>query len=50
MNKAHTIEFAVTKKNGIVTQIGKSSILQPKPSFKGGTVKWHEDRKKEAGK
>lgn len=41
-----TIEFATVVKNGVVQKVGKSTILQPKPNFKGGTVKWYEDKKK----
>lgn len=46
-----TIEFAVEAKNGVVVRIGKSSILQPKTDFKGGSIKWYEDKpKKKEGK
>lgn len=40
-----TIEFAVETKNGVF-RIGKSSILQPKTNFKGGSIKWYEDKPK----
>lgn len=41
----HMVEFMVRSKNGIVTGIGKSVIVQPKTSFKGGTgIKWYNDR------
>ena len=40
-----TVEFATTTKNGIVTQIGRSTILQLKPRFVGGSVKWLEGDK-----
>ncbi len=46
MQQKHTVEFAVTRKNGVVTQIGKSSISQPKTAFKGGAVKWYADKPK----
>lgn len=39
------VGFAIKTKNGIVSQIGRSTILQPKPQFKGGSVKWFDDSK-----
>lgn len=39
------INFTTTTKNGIITQIGRSTILQPKLQFKGGSVKWFDDTK-----
>lgn len=42
-----TIEFAIVQKNGVVAQIGRSGIIQPKPNFKGGSIKWHPDKPKE---
>lgn len=44
--KAQTVEFAVVRKNGIITQIGRTGIVQPKPNFKGGSIKWYEDKPK----
>lgn len=44
--KKQTINFAVSTQNGVVQRIGASTILQPKPQFKGGSVKWYEDKKK----
>lgn len=46
MNK-QTATFAVKKKDGIVTQIGRSCIPQPKIKFSGGGIKWYEDRVKQ---
>lgn len=47
MNERAIVTFAVIKKNGIVTNVGRSTILQPKTDFKGEpTVKWHKDTKK----
>lgn len=40
-----TITFAVKTKHGVVTEIGRSSILQPKTNFKGGSIKWFDDSK-----
>lgn len=45
-----TVEFAVTRKNGIITRIGKTGINQPKTNFKGGSVRFCEDKRKQAGK
>ncbi len=45
-----TVEFAVIRKNGVITRIGKTSILQPKPNFKGGSIKWYEDKLKQESK
>lgn len=41
-----TIQVATVTKNGIVQKVGKSTILQPKTNFKGGHIKWYEDKKK----
>lgn len=41
-----TVQFAVTRKNGNITRIGRTSILQPKTNFKGGSIKWYEDKPK----
>ena len=40
-----TVEFAVEKKNGVVQEVGKSEILQPKTNFKGNGVNWLDDNK-----
>ena len=44
------VEFAVTRKNGNITRIGKTGINQPKTNFKGGSVKWYEDKPKQKSK
>ena len=44
--KTQTIQFATVTKNGVVQKVGKSTILQPKTNFKGGSIKWYEDNKK----
>ena len=41
-----TIQFAVESKNGVIQRIGRSSIYQPKTNFKGGSIKWYEDKPK----
>ena len=43
--KSQTVCCAIVKENGVITKIGRSTILQPKPQFKGGSVKWDEDSK-----
>lgn len=40
------IKFVVESKNGVVQRVGKSIILQPKTNFKGGSIKWYEDKPK----
>ena len=45
--KKQTVNFAVVAKNGIVQSIGRSTIYQPKPSFKGGSIQWYEDKPKQ---
>ncbi len=45
-----TVEFAVIRKNDNITRIGRTSINQPKPKFKGGSVKWYEDKPKQKSK
>ena len=39
-------EFATVTKNGVIEQIGRSSILQPKINYKGDSIKWYEDKLK----
>lgn len=48
--KAQTVEFAVTRKNNIITRVGRTSILQPKTNYKGGSIKWHKDKPKQESK
>lgn len=44
--KKQTVQFAVqTDKNGVVKNIGKGYILQPKINYKGGEMKWFDDSK-----
>ena len=45
-----TVEFAVIRKNGNITRIGRMGINQPKPNYKDGSVKWHNDKPKQASK
>lgn len=39
-----TVEFATVVKDGVVQQIGRSTIEMPKIQFKGGSIKWYEDK------
>lgn len=43
------VEFAVKRDNGIITKVGMTGILQPKPNYKGNpdSVKWYEDKPKQ---
>lgn len=41
-----TIQFATVTKNGVVQKVSRSTIVQPKTNFKGGSIKWYEDKKK----
>lgn len=43
-------DFAVKTKNGIVTNVGRSSVYMPKTNFGGGSIKWHEDEPKKVHK
>ena len=45
-----TVEFAITRENGIITRIGRTGINQPKTNFNGGFVKWYEDKPKQVNK
>ena len=45
-----TVQFATVVKNGVIQTIGKSTITQPKTNFKGGSIKWYEDKPKKADK
>lgn len=48
MQKQQTMQFAVVKDSkGTIQQIGRSAILQPKPNFKGGSIKWYTDQPKQ---
>lgn len=48
--QTQTVEFAVTRNNGNITRIGRTSVLHPKTNFKGGSVKWYEDKPKQKDK
>ncbi len=43
-----TIEFAITRKNGVITQTGKSSVPHPAIKFqRGDGIKWYQDKPKQ---
>lgn len=44
MQRTQTVEFAVTRDKGSITEIGKTGVLLPKTNFNGGTVRWYEDK------
>lgn len=48
--QTQTVEFAVTRDNGSITRIGRTSIPHPRTNFKGGSIKWYEDKPKKKGK
>ena len=43
--KKQTTEFAILSENGAITQVGRSTVVQPKTNFKGGSIKWFDDSK-----
>lgn len=50
--QTQTTEFATVVKDGIIQQIGKAVIEEPKTNFKGDSdsVKWYEDKPKKESK
>ena len=48
--RKQSVEFAITRKNGIITRIGRTSILQPKTKPRGGSIRQREGKPKQAGK
>lgn len=44
------LTIAVKRNNGVVTQIGRGYIMQPRTNFQGGAVKWYPDKLKETVK
>lgn len=45
INKLSTLQFAVCTTDKKAVVIGRTSIMQPKPNYKGGSIKWFDDRK-----
>lgn len=37
--------FVTASNSGTVTQVGRSTIMQPTTNFKGGSIKWFDDSK-----
>ena len=37
-------------KSGVIQRIGRSSVQVPNTNFKGGSIKWYEDKPKKADK
>ena len=35
--------FASASNCGVISQVGRSAIMQPKTNFKGGSIKWFDD-------
>ncbi len=48
--QTQTVEFAVTRNNGNITRIGRTSIQQPQTNITGGSIKWNEDTPKQKDK
>lgn len=48
--QTQTIEFATVVKNGVIQEIGKAVIEQPKTNFKGDPIKFYEDKPKKESK
>ena len=43
--KKQTAEFVITTdENKNITQVGRSSITQPRTCFGGGEVRWYQDK------
>lgn len=43
--QTQTVEFAVETKSGVVENIGRSTILQPKTNYSGKGTQWFDDSK-----
>lgn len=46
MMKKQETRFAVKVENGVVKEVGKSYVYVPASKFTGGTIQWHEDKRK----
>ena len=42
--KSQENSFLVSTKNGVVTSISNSYIMQPTVMFGNGSIKWYEDK------
>jgi len=45
-----TVEFVTVVRSEVVERIGRSSVYIPKTNFKGGSIKWYEEKPKKAVK
>lgn len=45
-----TVEFAITRRNGSITKVGRTGIVQLKTRFKGGSIKFYKDKPKQTGR
>ena len=48
--QTQTVEFAIVRKRNNITKVGRTSMLQPKTNYKGGSVKWYDDKLKQKSK
>lgn len=46
MRKKQTITVAIESENGIVKNVGKTTLRLPKTPFKGGAITWYQDKQK----
>ena len=44
--KTQIVQFPVQIKNGVISKIGKSIIMEPKIYFNGKGIRWYEDKPK----
>lgn len=42
--KREIVDFSIKVENGVVKEIGKSYIAMPEVHFKGGSIKWYEEK------
>lgn len=45
--RTQTVEFATVRKDGVIQMVGRSTIIQKKVNYKGGQIKWLEDKPKQ---
>lgn len=43
MQRRQIIAHAVRKENGVIKQVGKCSIYEPKVNYTGKGMKWYDD-------
>ena len=46
--RTETVEFATVRKDEVIQTVGRSTIKQPKTNFRGGQIKWYEDKPKQS--